>query len=97
MTGVRLATRLGSPLTPPPSLLHQVGHMRTNKACPLYQGPGGPQPSSNVSLTEQEDEEDSCRLDVPDDEELINVDGTKIKLSGKVIKVSPGDGREMEG
>ena len=29
----------------------------------------------------------SCRLDVPDDEELINVEGTKIKLSGKVIKV----------
>ncbi|KAF0298206.1 Transcription initiation factor TFIID subunit 1 [Amphibalanus amphitrite] len=64
----------------------QVGHMRTNKACPLYQGSSGPQPSSNVSLTEQDDEEDSVRLDVPDDEELINVDGTKIKLSGKVIK-----------
>ena len=60
--------------------------MRTNKACPLYQGPGGPQPSSSTSLTEVE-EEDTCRLDVPDDEELINVDGTKIKLSGKVIKV----------
>ncbi|XP_037088620.1 LOW QUALITY PROTEIN: transcription initiation factor TFIID subunit 1-like [Pollicipes pollicipes] len=63
----------------------QVGHMRTNKACPQYQGPGGPQPPMNVAMTEQE-EEDACRLDVPDDEELINVDGTKIKLSGKVIK-----------
>ena len=73
-------------LTPSP-VRHQVGHMRTNKACPLYQGPGGPQPSSSGSLVEQEEDEGSCRLDVPDDEELINVEGTKIKLSGKVIKV----------
>lgn len=78
-----------------PLVFLKVGHMRTNKACPLYAG-GGPMPgtSSSAVLTDQEEEEETAmRLDLPDDEELINVDGTKIKLSGKVIKVR-GRGRE---
>lgn len=62
----------------------QVGHMRTNKACPLYTGTV-PQPSLNVALTEEQEEEIERELNA-DDEDLVNVDGTKVKLSGKLLK-----------
>lgn len=63
-----------------------VGHMRTNKACPLYQN-SGPAPPMNVAMTEEQEEEIEKQLNA-DDEDLVNVDGTKVKLSGKLIKVS---------
>ncbi|XP_037910415.1 transcription initiation factor TFIID subunit 1 isoform X2 [Hermetia illucens] len=63
----------------------QVGHMRTNKACPLYTGTPGPSPSVNVALTEEQEEEIEKELNC-DDEDLVNVDGTKVKLSGKLLK-----------
>lgn len=62
----------------------QVGHMRTNKACPLYTGTI-PQPSLQVAMTEEQEEEFERDLNA-DDEDLVNVDGTKVKLSGKLLK-----------
>lgn len=62
----------------------QVGHMRTNKACPLYTSTT-PAPSLNVALTEEQEEEIEKELNA-DDEDLVNVDGTKVKLSGKLLK-----------
>lgn len=62
----------------------QVGHMRTNKACPLYTGTV-PTPSLNVAMTEEQEEEIEKELNA-DDEDLVNVDGTKMKLSGKLLK-----------
>ncbi|KAF2894065.1 hypothetical protein ILUMI_12106 [Ignelater luminosus] len=61
-----------------------VGHMRTNKACPLYQN-SGPAPPVNVAMTEEQEEEIEKQLNT-DDEDLVNVDGTKVKLSGKLLK-----------
>lgn len=62
----------------------QVGHMRTNKACPLYTGTV-PTPSLTVAMTEEQEEEIEKELNA-DDEDLVNVDGTKVKLSGKLLK-----------
>lgn len=59
--------------------------LRTNKACPLYQNTGSNQ-QMNVSLSEDQDDEIEKQLNT-DDEDLVNVDGTKVKLSGKLLKV----------
>uniref|UniRef100_A0A1B6CHJ8 Bromo domain-containing protein n=2 Tax=Clastoptera arizonana TaxID=38151 RepID=A0A1B6CHJ8_9HEMI len=61
-----------------------VGHMRTNKACPLYQG-SAQAPPLNVAMTEEQEEEIEKQLNA-DDEDLVNVDGTKVKLSSKLLK-----------
>ncbi|XP_066256544.1 transcription initiation factor TFIID subunit 1 [Euwallacea similis] len=63
----------------------QVGHMRTNKACPLYQGSGGTGTPMAVALSEEQEEEIEKQLNT-DDEDLVNVDGTKVKLSSRLIK-----------
>ncbi|KAF4520213.1 hypothetical protein B566_EDAN003926 [Ephemera danica] len=63
----------------------QVGHMRTNKACPQYQATA-PAPPVNVALTEEQEEEIEKQLNTDDDEGLVNVDGTKVKLSSKLFK-----------
>lgn len=62
-----------------------VGHMRTNKACPLYQNSMATAPV-NVAMTEEQEEEIEKQLNT-DDQDLVNVDGTKVKLSSKLIKV----------
>ncbi|XP_022251880.1 transcription initiation factor TFIID subunit 1-like isoform X3 [Limulus polyphemus] len=60
-----------------------IGHMRTNKACPLYQ-PAPPVPPVQVAMTEeQEEEEERCGLE---DDDLVKVDETKVVLSKKVVK-----------
>ncbi|XP_012257174.2 transcription initiation factor TFIID subunit 1 [Athalia rosae] len=61
-----------------------VGHMRTNKACPLYQN-SMPTAPVNVAMTEEQEEEIEKQLNT-DDQDLVNVDGTKVKLSSKLIK-----------
>ncbi|XP_043674036.1 transcription initiation factor TFIID subunit 1 isoform X1 [Vespula pensylvanica] len=61
-----------------------VGHMRTNKACPLYQNNVTTAPV-NVAMTEEQEEEIEKQLNT-DDQDLVNVDGTKVKLSSKLIK-----------
>ncbi|XP_074028237.1 TATA-box binding protein associated factor 1 isoform X1 [Leptinotarsa decemlineata] len=62
-----------------------VGHMRTNKACPLYQNTTGMSTPINVAMTEEQEEDIEKQLNT-DDEDLVNVDGTKVKLSGKLLK-----------
>lgn len=61
--------------------------MRTNKACPMYAGNTSSTQPINVALTEEQEEEME-KGGIEESEELINVDGTKIKLSSKVIKVT---------
>ena len=64
-----------------------VGHMRTNKACPLYQNTLNANPSiANVAMTEEQEEEIEKQL-TSDDQDLVNVEGTKVTLSSKLIKV----------
>ncbi|KAG7166143.1 transcription initiation factor TFIID subunit 1-like, partial [Homarus americanus] len=63
----------------------QVGHMRTNKACPMYAGNTNASQPISVAMTEEQEEEME-KGGIEESEELINVDGTKIKLSSKVIK-----------
>ena len=60
--------------------------MRTNKACPLYTGALGPTPPMNVSISEDQEEEIEKEMNFDDEEDLVNVDGTKMKLSGKLLK-----------
>lgn len=76
----------------------QVGHMRTNKACPLYTGSMGggngstyggsshdnPSPTPPPPPVEPEEEQEKI---YPDDfEDLVNVDGTKVTMSSKLLK-----------
>ncbi|KFB52614.1 AGAP003882-PA-like protein [Anopheles sinensis] len=63
----------------------QVGHMRTNKACPQYSGLLAT-PSLTVAMTEEQEEEIEKELNADDEGDLVNVDGTKVKLSGKLLK-----------
>uniref|UniRef100_A0A182J0C7 Transcription initiation factor TFIID subunit 1 n=1 Tax=Anopheles atroparvus TaxID=41427 RepID=A0A182J0C7_ANOAO len=63
----------------------QVGHMRTNKACPQYSGILTT-PSLTVAMTEEQEEEIEKELNADDEGDLVNVDGTKVKLSGKLLK-----------
>lgn len=58
--------------------------MRTNKACPLYQNTT-PLPPMVVAMTEDQEEEIEKQI-FSEDEELVNIDGTKVKLSGKLVK-----------
>lgn len=60
----------------------QVGHMRTNKACPLYTNTMA---SSSAAVNEEQEEEIAKEF-CDDEEDLVNVDGMKMKLSGKLLK-----------
>lgn len=60
--------------------------MRTNRACPQF-ALNAPPPPVNVALTQEQENEISKQLN-EDVEDLINVDGTKVKISSKLIKVS---------
>lgn len=61
----------------------QIGHMRTNKECPLYQkvGPSAP---VQVAMTEEQEEEEEKNL--LSDHDLINVEGTKIVISKNLVE-----------
>ena len=61
----------------------QIGHMRTNKECPLYQK-AAPSAPVAVAMTEEQEEEIE-RSALPDDE-LINVEGTKVKISKTLLE-----------
>ena len=74
------------------------GHMKTNKACPKYVGDPvleglqlTQQEPIKVAMTEQ-DEEDMMEKDLleieKEGEELVMVDGTKMKVSGQVLKTA---------
>ncbi|KAJ2946083.1 hypothetical protein O0L34_g5002 [Tuta absoluta] len=65
----------------------QVGHMRTNKACPLYTGGGGVGPESPELKVEP-----PPPPELPVDEDDTGyVDGTKLTLPSKLIKQSADD------
>jgi len=61
--------------------------MKTNKACPHYPNTNSPVPAVQVAMTEEQEEEIEREL-IEDDEELVKVDGTKVQLSSKLMKVS---------
>ncbi|XP_032518850.2 transcription initiation factor TFIID subunit 1 isoform X1 [Danaus plexippus] len=63
----------------------QVGHMRTNKACPLYTGGGAVTPEHDEPAPE------------PDDLDLGYVDGTKLTLPSKFVKQSSEELRRRSG
>lgn len=64
----------------------QVGHMRTNKACPQYQNQAtSPAPPVNVAMTQDEEEEIEKQM-FTEDEQLVKVEGTKLQIAGKLIK-----------
>ncbi|XP_047505448.1 transcription initiation factor TFIID subunit 1 [Pieris napi] len=69
----------------------QVGHMRTNKACPLYTG-GGP---SSPDRDERDERDD--RLEDTLDEDTSYVDGTKLTLPSKIVKQSAEEFRRRSG
>ncbi|XP_067125089.1 transcription initiation factor TFIID subunit 1-like [Centruroides vittatus] len=57
-----------------------VGHIRTNKICPMYQ----PQPSAvRIAMTEEEEKEAS---DVLNENALVKVEDTKLVLSKKFME-----------
>ncbi|RUS77280.1 hypothetical protein EGW08_014944, partial [Elysia chlorotica] len=61
----------------------QIGHMRTNKECPNYhllRGGGG----ASVAMTEEQEEEEE--KNIPADQDLINVEGTKIIMSKTLLE-----------
>lgn len=71
----------------------EVGHMRTNKACAMYTGPDKIMPTSSQTsnernVDEQEDEffEREMMYEDEEEEDLVNVEGTKVKLSSKLLK-----------
>ncbi|CAJ0919913.1 unnamed protein product [Ranitomeya imitator] len=69
-----------------------IGHMRTNKFCPLYNQTNAP-PSNPVAMTEEQEEELEKTVIHNDNEELIKVEGTKIVLGKQLIerRASPCD------
>ncbi|TFK15374.1 acyl-coenzyme A thioesterase 5-like [Platysternon megacephalum] len=62
-----------------------IGHMRTNKFCPLYYQTNAP-PSNPVAMTEEQEEELEKTVIHNDNEELIKVEGTKIVLGKQLIE-----------
>lgn len=62
-----------------------IGHMRTNKFCPLYYQTNAP-PSNPVAMTEEQEEELEKTVIPNDNEELIKVEGTKIVLGKQLIE-----------
>nr|XP_005596101.3 transcription initiation factor TFIID subunit 1-like [Macaca fascicularis] len=62
-----------------------IGHMRTNKFCPLYYQTNVP-PSNPVAMTEEQEEELEKTVIHNDNEELIKVEGTKIVLGKQLIE-----------
>lgn len=59
-----------------------VGHMRTNKDCPLQNHNSNA--LVNIALSEEEEIEKQINLE---DKDLLNVDGIKVTLSKKLLKV----------
>merc|ERR1719232_2168226 len=66
---------------------NQVGHMRTNKACPKWTGEEGEDCPENINVAMTIEEEIKLEKNFDENtEELVNVDGTKVKFSEKVLR-----------
>ena len=52
----------------------------------MYSGSDKPLAPMSVALTEEQEEEFEKELNM-DDEDLVNVEGTKVTLSSKLLKV----------
>jgi len=65
-----------------------IGHMRTNKECPIYQmnRAGGDKPVTQPVAMTEEQEEEIEKPSIPDNEDLIHIEGTKLKLSKQLIE-----------
>ncbi|KAK3100550.1 hypothetical protein FSP39_021637 [Pinctada imbricata] len=61
----------------------QIGHMRTNKDCPVYSKTSAAAPVQ-VAMTQEQEEEEEKSLLANDD--LINVEGTRIRLSKNLVE-----------
>lgn len=61
--------------------------MRTNKACPLYSSNASTS-NASVPMSADEPEEETEKEVMQEEEDLVNIDGTKVTLSGKLIKVA---------
>ena len=60
-----------------------VGHMRTNKDCPMYAKIKDTNlPSVQVAMTEEQEEEEERMIE---DDELVKTEGTKIVLAKSVL------------
>merc|ERR1719431_1975968 len=66
----------------------QVGHMRTNKACPKFTGEELEGMIGNVAMSLEDEEIMEKKLDeeLQESDDLVNVEGTKVKFSEKVLK-----------
>merc|ERR1719318_2512787 len=62
----------------------QVGHMKTNKACPKFQGEEfeglGLAAGRSVAMTLEDEERMTMKMEMIDEDELVNVEGTKVKF-----------------
>ncbi|XP_070554018.1 transcription initiation factor TFIID subunit 1-like [Ptychodera flava] len=59
-----------------------IGHMRTNKECPLYQKAT---PSNPIQVAMTEEQEEQVEKALLDDDDLVKTEGTKITLAKSVI------------
>ncbi|PIK49714.1 putative transcription initiation factor TFIID subunit 1 [Apostichopus japonicus] len=64
----------------------QMGHMRTNKECPMYdKKPRENQPSVLVAMTEEQEEMMEQDLPAEEDDALVKTEGTKIVFAKSVL------------
>ena len=61
-----------------------VGHMKTNRACSQFKGEDVIEPH-NVALTAEDEERQRLSIDVAG-ANLVNVEGTKMRISEKIVK-----------
>ena len=61
----------------------QLGHMRTNKECPMYNKAEAQAAPVQVAMTEEQEEQEQETLQ---DQNLVDVVGTKLKLSKSLIE-----------
>ena len=62
-----------------------MGHMKTNKACSHFQGEDILEPR-NVALTLEDEERLKLAVDNDTGKSLVNVEGTKVTISDKILK-----------